>query len=192
MIPRKSLGTFPGGPNGAPRQEGWFDSPVVRDVDLWGRFMGLHRAMVRGESGDGIERGFLEAVRVLSERHRSRLPRGPKEAMVHQATIPVRAFLEEHYSARVRLVTLAELSGLSVYHLIRVFRAATGLSPYAYHEQVRVHRAAWMLRNGLPISTVAHLTGFADQSHLTRLFKRLTGVPPGAYQRSVLPSRPSQ
>ena len=52
--------------------------------------------------------------------------------------------------------------------------------------QVRVHRAAFLLREGMAVSMVAAATGFADQSHLTRLFKRLVGVPPGEYQRASL------
>jgi AraC-like DNA-binding protein len=75
---------------------------------------------------------------------------------------------------------------LSPYHVIRIFRKATGLPPYTYFEQLRIERAIDLLRRGVPISDVAVMTGFSDQSHLTRRFKRVVGVPPGKYARSLV------
>lgn len=188
LLSRESLESCHSWARGPSAQGPWFASPVVRDDDLWSRFTMAHGATLGGECGHALETRLLDAVGALSERHSSRLPRGLPASEAHRATIPVRAYLEEHFARRVRLDTLADLSGVSVFYLIRIFRAATGLSPYAYLEQIRVHRAAQMLRDGLGVSRVAFLTGFSDQSHLTRLFKRLTGVPPGEYQRSALRS----
>ena len=106
--------------------------------------------------------------------------------VARDAVARVRDYLGEHYANRVRLEDLSRIAGLSVFHLIRVFRAETGLSPYAYLGQLRVHQAAALLRDGMAVSMVASVTGFADQSHLTRLFKRLFGVPPGEYRRACL------
>jgi len=111
---------------------------------------------------------------------------GAAEPAEHPAVGRVRGFLETNYRSRIRLAALAELTGLSTFHLIRVFREATGIPPYAYLEQIRVNRAAALIRSGCPVSSVAFQTGFADQSHLTRFFKRLVGVTPARYQRSAL------
>ena len=73
--------------------------------------------------------------------------------------------------------------GIHPAHLRRVFRAATGLSPYAYLIQLRVMRAGDLLRRGVPIAAAAVATGFVDQSHLTRTFKRYMGLPPGGFAR---------
>jgi AraC-like DNA-binding protein len=86
----------------------------------------------------------------------------------------------------VALEDLSALSGLSPYHLIRVFRQELGLSPHAYFEQVRIHRARRLLKEGLPIVDVAVDLGFTDQSHLNRHFKKLTGVTPGAYRSATM------
>jgi AraC-like DNA-binding protein len=167
-----------------------FSSPVLHDPSLGRELHRLHTAMVSGASGPAVERELLATVTTLWSRHRLRGSARIAVPAAHKAARPVQAYLETHYSRRIRLEQLAELSGLSVFYLTRIFRAATGLSPYAYLEQVRVHRAAELLRDGVRISEVACRTGFADQSHLTRLFKRLTGVPPGRYQRSAaLPVR---
>ena len=79
--------------------------------------------------------------------------------------------------------SLARMAGIGVFKLIRAFDAFTGLTPYAYIEQVRIHHAAELLRNGMGASLVACHTGFSDQAHLTRHFKRVLGVPPATYQR---------
>ena len=70
---------------------------------------------------------------------------------------------------------------MSRYHLLRVFKRATGLTPHAFHVQHRVERAKSLLRSGLPIVQVAADTGFVDQSHFTRAFKHLVGATPGQY-----------
>jgi AraC-like DNA-binding protein len=97
----------------------------------------------------------------------------------------IRDFLEANLSRNVALDDLAELSGLSPYHLVRVFRQEVGLSPYAYFEQARIHRARRLLKEGTPIVDVALELGFTDQSHLHRHFKKLTGVTPGAYRSAT-------
>ena len=74
---------------------------------------------------------------------------------------------------------------MSPYHLIRVFRRAVGVTPYAYLVQLRVNRAQAMLCQGLSVSDGAYSCGFSDQAHLTRTFKKSVGVPPGRYVRSV-------
>jgi AraC-like DNA-binding protein len=67
------------------------------------------------------------------------------------------------------------------FHLCRVFRKETGLSPHSYQTLVRVHLAKTLLAAGVAISQVAVDAGFYDQAHLTRYFKRIYGVTPGRY-----------
>jgi AraC-like DNA-binding protein len=97
----------------------------------------------------------------------------------------VRDLLEAEYARTVTIGELAREAELSTFHLIRVFRAAFGLPPYKYLEQVRIQQARRLIRHGYPLTHVVHATGFSDQSHLTRYFKRIVGVTPGRYARAV-------
>lgn len=160
---------------------GWLAAPVVDNPELARELVAVHRAIGADPNGPAAER-LRTALTDLGRRYRRAEVIATEQS---EAVRRVRAYLETRYATKVRLATLAELAGLSVFHLIRSFRAAIGLPPYAYLEQVRVNRAIQLLRDGYPVSRVAFLTGFADQSHLTRFFKRLTGVPPGQYQRSA-------
>lgn len=82
----------------------------------------------------------------------------------------------------VSLADLAVVAGMSRYRLIRVFRAATGMTPHAWWLNDRVNQGRAHLRAGRSIAEVAHALGFSDQSHFQRMFKAHAGVTPGSYR----------
>ena len=81
----------------------------------------------------------------------------------------------------IRLEELAEASGLTASHLLRVFRRSRGLTPHAYQAQLRVNLAKRLLAGGAPIAQAALEAGFVDQSHLNRVFRRYMGATPRQY-----------
>lgn len=93
-----------------------------------------------------------------------------------------RAHLEEHFAERVTLPQLAAEAGLSPFHLVRVFRRATGITPHAYLESVRIRHAQRLLEHGESTAMVAFATGFSGQSHFTERFRRTLGVTPAVYR----------
>ncbi|WP_143669056.1 helix-turn-helix domain-containing protein, partial [Streptomyces rochei] len=102
----------------------------------------------------------------------------------------VRDRLADELLAPPSLAALATDLGLSRYQLLRAFRTATGLPPYAWLAQHRVARARGLLETGLRPAEVAARVGFADQAHLTRWFRRVLGVTPAAYRNSVQDGAP--
>lgn len=80
------------------------------------------------------------------------------------------------------LQQLAQAAGLSRYQLIRVFRAATGMTPHAYRLNASINRARDSLQAGTALAQLAHELGFADQSHFQRVFKAHAGITPGRYR----------
>ena len=93
-------------------------------------------------------------------------------------------YLAAHVDEQVELEQLARAAGLSPFHLIRVFRKATGMTPHNWLVDRRVHLACNLLREGLSATHVAARCGFSDQSHLTRVFKSRLGVTPGQFRLS--------
>lgn len=93
-----------------------------------------------------------------------------------------RAHLDAHYAEVVGLDDLAAVADLSRAHLIRAFRARTGLTPHAYQVDRRFREACRLLEAGEAPGGVAAACGFFDQSHLNRVFKARMGVTPGAYR----------
>ena len=88
-------------------------------------------------------------------------------------------YIDSHLQENIALEVLAEIAQLSVHHFARAFRQTLGIPPHNYIVQRRVEHAQQMLRNtDLPLSEIAIVAGFTDQSHLARHFRTITGVSP--------------
>jgi AraC-like DNA-binding protein len=164
----------------------FFSRGTVRDPQLAAELVALHRDIEANKATAlETESRLVWVISRFIMRH------------AHDRPVPVRIGNEKHSVARAKLyiqerydqnITLAELSrraGLSRYHLLRVFKAETGLPPHAYHNHVRVICAKNLIARGHSIIQAAHRTGFYDQSHLNRVFKRTFGITPGQFSNSV-------
>ncbi len=88
-------------------------------------------------------------------------------------------YIDSHLQENIALEVLAEIAQLSVHHFARAFRQTLGIPPHNYIVQRRVEHAQQLLRNtDLPLSEIAIVAGFTDQSHLARHFRTMTGVSP--------------
>ncbi|HEY3464719.1 MAG TPA: AraC family transcriptional regulator [Amycolatopsis sp.] len=95
------------------------------------------------------------------------------------------AFLRERLAEPVTLADVAAEVHLSVYHLVRVFRAATGETPHRFLTALRVDEAKRLLREtDLPLERIAPRCGFATPGALSAAFLRHTGTRPSAYRNS--------
>jgi AraC family transcriptional regulator len=92
------------------------------------------------------------------------------------------------FSSDLSLQALANESGYSRVHFVRMFRAATGYSPHNYLLNLRLEQARELLKNpSLSLIDIALECGFSSHSHMSRLFHKSVGVTPSAYRRSLLP-----
>lgn len=93
-----------------------------------------------------------------------------------------RAYLDAHLFEAVGLEKVAAHSGMSLYHLCRVFRQETGLSMHAYRTRLRLGRVVDRLMDdrGSDLTDLALDTGFNSHSHLSRVFRSQMGLPPSA------------
>ncbi|GGX66915.1 helix-turn-helix domain-containing protein [Streptomyces fructofermentans] len=121
----------------------------------------------------------------LARRHSSARPVCDTIPGADRVASAVRERLADELLAPPSLADLAAGLGLSRYQLLRAFRTSTGVPPYAWLAQYRVHRARSLLDAGRRPAEAAALVGFADQAHLTRWFRRVLGVTPAAYRNSV-------
>jgi AraC-like DNA-binding protein len=107
-------------------------------------------------------------------------------------------YIDSHLQENIALEALAEIAQLSVHHFARAFRQSLGIPPHNYIVQRRVEHAQQLLRNtDLPLSEIAMVAGFTDQSHLARHFRTITGVSPSLARHRfrtgphILPHRPA-
>ena len=158
--------------------------PVIDDSTLAERVLSVCEDL--GGTNVAQQRQSITELFDTLRRRCSAAPEGePFASREHPAVTLVRRYLHETDSKIPSMKTLAEVAGLSRYHFSRVFRQATGLSPYAYFEQLRLARARLLLHTGASVSGAAFSVGFSDQSHLTRHFGAQVAATPGAYVRAV-------
>ncbi|MBD2071500.1 helix-turn-helix transcriptional regulator [Leptolyngbya sp. FACHB-671] len=92
-------------------------------------------------------------------------------------------YVQTYLDQDIKLVDLAELTGMSQYYFCRLFKQSMGVSPYQFVLQQRIERAKQLLQQKeLAIADVALLCGFKNQSHLTTLFRKSTGVTPRIFR----------
>jgi AraC family transcriptional regulator, regulatory protein of adaptative response / methylated-DNA-[protein]-cysteine methyltransferase len=84
------------------------------------------------------------------------------------------------------VVTLAQLGqrvGLSPFHLQRLFKRATGLSPREYQSARRMQHVRTGLRKGEDVTTALYDAGFGSPSRLYEKAPQQLGMTPGEYRR---------
>ncbi|WP_242613960.1 helix-turn-helix transcriptional regulator [Actinomadura roseirufa] len=167
-----------------------FREPVIDDPGLGEALWQAHRALRLGDDPLEGETRLLGVLGALVGRHAATGPapggattrRGPDTGRIART---VAARLSDELVAPPTLAQVADDLDLSRYQLLRAFRDAMGMPPYAWLAQHRVARARSLLDAGHRPAEAASLVGFADQAHLTRWFRRVLGVTPGAYRNSV-------
>jgi AraC-like DNA-binding protein len=95
----------------------------------------------------------------------------------------VREYLHVALHRNVSLTELSLEASLSAPELCRRFSAAYGLSPHRYQLVQRLMQCKRLLLDAVPLTEVATVTGFADQSHMGRHFRAMFGMTPGAIAR---------
>jgi AraC-like DNA-binding protein len=183
-IPQRLLESLVPAPAGGRSPALRFPTAVVRDPPLARQLTSLHEELRSHIELEPRSR-FAAALCDFTVRYAVPLM-APAESQDLRPHERARRYLEHHYARPIRLTELSRVAGVSIFHLIRAFKHAVGLTPGAYLRQVRIAHAQTMLRTGHPVAAVARATAFSDQSHFTRRFKETLGYPPGAYLRAVL------
>ncbi|WP_423822291.1 helix-turn-helix domain-containing protein [Salinisphaera sp. SPP-AMP-43] len=93
-------------------------------------------------------------------------------------------WLAEHFTIACPVAAMCDRSGLGERTFKRHFITATGLSPIAYVQRLRIEAAKRRLENSaLSVDDISWHVGYEDPTFFRRLFKRTTGLTPGAYRR---------
>jgi len=97
----------------------------------------------------------------------------------------LRKHIDEGLEGDLSTAALGALVALSPSYFGRAFKVTFGQTPHAYVTRRRLEAAqSMMLTTREPLSQIAYLCGFADQSHLCRLFRRAMGAAPQAWRRA--------
>ena len=93
-------------------------------------------------------------------------------------------WIATHFAVANPVEAMIRSSGLAERTFKRRFTAATGLSPVAYVQRIRIEDAKRRLeRTESSADEISWQVGYEDAAFFRRLFKRLTGLTPGAYRK---------
>lgn len=97
------------------------------------------------------------------------------EDLVHRA----KTMLEERIEGWLSIPQVAKSLHLGEDQLRRLFKRHTGMGPYQYYLQLKMHRARQMLSaDHLTVKQIAHALGFESPFHFSKAFKQRTGMSP--------------
>ncbi len=110
----------------------------------------------------------------------------------HAAILDAQRWVAERHAVGGPVAEMQRLSGFAPRTFKRRFKAATGLTPIRYVQQIRVERAKRILEaTAESVEAISWAVGYEDPAAFLRRFKRLTGVTPGEYRRRFrLPELP--
>src|SRR5712672_4503352 len=95
-------------------------------------------------------------------------------------------YIESHLAGELTLDEIAAIGGISRFHMVRAFAAATGLSVMRYVRARRLSEAARALAGGAPdILTLALDADYGSHEAFTRAFRDHFGVTPEAVRSST-------
>jgi AraC-like DNA-binding protein len=95
----------------------------------------------------------------------------------------IKEYLQSCFAEKITLDQLEAVSGISKFHIVRLFKREFTIPPHAYQTLLRVNYAKKELRRNKPVLEVTYEAGFYDQSHFIKVFKNYTGTTPDRYQK---------
>ena len=122
--------------------------------------------------------GLWPLARSIVEREGS--PARPENARVKQML----AYMRDHYAENIRLSEIAAAAGVCVRECLRCFRQELDMTPLACLTDMRVRKAAQLLREtSRTVTDIALSCGFSSVSYFGKVFRRQMGVSPLEYRQ---------
>ena len=96
-------------------------------------------------------------------------------------------YIHDNIRESLELGSISRAAGLSEFHFARLFKAATGDTPFQFVTRTRMERAKQLLRRTqLPIFEIAERVGYRKPSHFSARFRAVLGYGPDAFRKSVI------
>jgi transcriptional regulator GlxA family with amidase domain len=108
------------------------------------------------------------------------MPKGHGDADI----LRVQNWLEEHYDQPLCMDELAPRFGFGVRNFMRRFKEATGYTPLAYLQTLRLEKAKHLLESTrMSLDSITFKVGYEDSNSFRRLFQQRVGLLPASYRK---------
>ncbi|MFD0669848.1 AraC family transcriptional regulator [Cohnella sp. GCM10027633] len=99
------------------------------------------------------------------------------------AVLQIKNHLLEHYRDTLSLEDLERLTGFSVNYVIRIFKDATGMTPFQYLRWTRLQKALELaFHTSMTVGEIALELGYSDVRAFGKMFKKSMGSTFSAYR----------
>lgn len=98
--------------------------------------------------------------------------------------IKVKEFIDSNYYENLDIDQLANLSYMSKFHFLRMYKKMFGISPYRYILELKLIESKKLLKN-LNTVEVSKLLNFSDRSAFSNKFKKRFSLNPSEYKNSL-------
>ncbi len=100
-------------------------------------------------------------------------------------------FINANLENPITLDDIARYVSLSPIHFHNTFKAATGVTPHRYLNELRIKKAAKLLvTTDMKLTQIAYECGFSSQAYFNYAFKKYMSVTPREYMRKIFERYP--
>jgi len=168
------------------------DALYVQDGKVWtsgGVTSGIDMCLSMVEQDLGrwvatrVAKQLILAVRRMGNQSQYSVALGAQAGQYAELVDWMRARLGEPIDVQA----MADQAGESPRSFHRRFLKASGMTPHAFLEVLRLQAARSRLEAGESIKAVAHATGFGSEAHLAKAFRRRFDLTPSQYRAQFAP-----
>ena len=153
-------------------------SNQIKDLTISNLFNQLSEYFYYHSDSITIEENITQIVAILTKKYSSlKITKTSKINCNYHIKILV-DYIYAYYLFDIKLQDLENITGISKYHIIRIFKQYFSLTPYQFIVKLRIEHALKLMKKGYPLSIVAVESGFFDQSHFIKEFKKVYGISP--------------
>jgi YesN/AraC family two-component response regulator len=136
----------------------------------------------KGESIEEITNLFIGNLYLTEYKLKARVPEPAGDLKPRGLAERARAVIDQAYSKRISLNSIANDLSVSKEHLSRVFKKKFGVTVTEYIHQVRIENARRLMSAGdYSLKQVCYETGYQSYNDFYRNFRKVTGVSPKCF-----------
>lgn len=110
-------------------------------------------------------------------------PDAPSQQQIRSALVLQACQSIEQSASALSLAQLAQQAGMSPHHFHHIFKAATGITPKAFHKAVLARRAAASLQTAQSVTAAIYDAGFSSAGRFYAEAPAMLGMAPGSYRK---------
>lgn len=119
---------------------------------------------------------YHEQVLIISKRQY------PRQQTIDQLSRG-KNYIDRHFCEDIDLKEIAEISFLSKFHYIRLFRQCYGMTPYQYMIDKRMGLAKKQLISGKTVVDTCYHIGLDSPTSFSAMFKKYAGLSPSQFKK---------